>query len=164
MTDQEMMNQLESMKEAMLNGFAALTEKIDSVEQRMTEKIDGVEQRMTEKIDGVEQRMTEKIDGVEQRMTDRQNQFEEHMLEEFRKVMETMDARFSQQDQKLAESIHEVKVYMELAVGNRVSALYEGYEIEHSHRVGLERDSRWMQRQLEDIRTRLSLLENKETA
>ncbi len=153
MTDQEMMNQLESMKEAMLNGFAALTEKIDSVEQRMTEKIDGVEQRMTEK-----------IDGVEQRMTDRQNQFEEHMLEEFRKVMETMDARFSQQDQKLAESIHEVKVYMELAVGNRVSALYEGYEIEHSHRVGLERDSRWMQRQLEDIRTRLSLLENKETA
>ncbi len=153
MTDQEMMNQLESMKEAMLNGFAALTEKIDSVEQRMTEKIDSVEQRMTEK-----------IDGVEQRMTDRQNQFEEHMLEEFRKVMETMDARFSQQDQKLAESIHEVKVYMELAVGNRVSALYEGYEIEHSHRVGLERDSRWMQRQLEDIRTRLSLLENKETA
>lgn len=153
MTDQEMMNQLESMKEAMLNGFAALTEKIDSVEQRMTEKIDDVEQRMTEK-----------IDGVEQRMTDRQNQFEEHMLEEFRKVMETMDARFSQQDQKLAESIHEVKVYMELAVGNRVSALYEGYEIEHSHRVGLERDSRWMQRQLEDIRTRLSLLENKETA
>ncbi len=153
MTDQEMMNQLESMKEAMLNGFAALTEKIDSVEQRMTEKIDSVEQRMTEK-----------IDGVEQRMTDRQNQFEEHMLEEFRKVMETMDARFSQQDQKLAESIHEVKVYMELAVGNRVSALYEGYEIEHSHRAGLERDSRWMQRQLEDIRTRLSLLENKETA
>ena len=86
------------------------------------------------------------------------------MQAEFQKVLDTMDAKFAGQDQKLAESTHDVKVYMELAVGNRVTALYEGYEIEHSHRVSLERDSRWLAKQLEDIQVRLAVLEKKETA
>lgn len=153
MTDQEILKQFESMKDAMMSGFAALNERID-----------GVEQRMTEKIDGVEQRMTEKIDGVEQRMTQRQDQFEEAMLEEFRKMTDTIDEKFLESDRKLAEAIHEVKVYMELAVGKRVSALYEGYEIEHAHRVDLENTTKWMKRQLETIRNRLDVLEEKHSA
>ena len=80
------------------------------------------------------------------------------------KYLSSSDIAAHVQDRKLAESTHDVKVYMELAVGNRVTALYEGYEIEHSHRVSLERDSRWLAKQLEDIQVRLAVLEKKETA
>lgn len=152
MTDQEILQQFERMNSRM-----------DQMSDRMELMLKSIT-ALNDKIDSVEQRMTEKIDSVEQRMADRQDRFEEHMMEEFRKVLDTMDAKFVQQDQKIAESIHEVKVYMELAVGNRVTSLYEGYEIEHSHRVGLERDTKWMERRLDDIQTRLAILESKETA
>lgn len=175
MNEQMILEQLQLLNANMTKGFQAvdakmealeqrMTEKIEAVEQRMMERIDDVEQRMIERINDVEQRMTEKIEAVEQRMTERQSQFEAHMQAEFQKVLDTMDAKFAGQDRKLAESTHDVKVYMELAVGNRVTALYEGYEIEHSHRVSLERDSRWLAKQLEDIQVRLAVLEKKETA
>ena len=175
MNEQMILEQLQLLNANMTKGFQTvdakmealeqrMTEKIEAVEQRMMERIDDVEQRMIERINDVEQRMTEKIEAVEQRMTERQSQFEAHMQAEFQKVLDTMDAKFSGQDRKLAESTHDVKVYMELAVGNRVTALYEGYEIEHSHRVSLERDSRWLAKQLEDIQVRLAVLEKKETA
>ncbi len=153
MNEQMILDQLQKLNDNVTKGFQAVDEKMEALEQRMAEKIDDVERRMTEKIEGVEQRMTE-----------RQSQFEEHMQEEFQKVLDTMDAKFAEQDRKLAESIHDVKVYMELAVGNRVTALYEGYEIEHSHRVSLERNARWVEKQLEDIQVRLAVLEKKATA
>ncbi len=164
MNEQMILEQLQLLNANMTKGFQAVDAKMEALEQRMTEKIEAVEQRMMERIDDVEQRMSEKIEAVEQRMTERQSQFEAHMQAEFQKVLDTMDAKFAGQDQKLAESTHDVKVYMELAVGNRVTALYEGYEIEHSHRVSLERDSRWLAKQLEDIQVRLAVLEKKETA
>lgn len=175
MNEQMILEQLQLLNANMTKGFQAvdakmealeqrMTEKIEAVEQRMMERIDDVEQRMIERINDVEQRMTEKIEAVEQRMTERQSQFEAHMQAEFQKVLDTMDAKFAGQDRKLAESTHDIKVYIELAVGNRVTALYEGYEIEHSHRVSLERDSRWLAKQLEDIQVRLAVLEKKETA
>ena len=161
----QMANRMDSMQELILKSISALNGKIDSVEQSMTEKIDGVEQRMTEKINGVEQNMTEKIDGVEQRMTARQEAFEEHMLEEFHKQNETLDAKFHQIEEELQRSVHETKVYVELAVGKRITALFDGYELEHSHRVGLEQDALRIQRIMEDIQTRLAVLESKgETA
>lgn len=142
MNEQMILEQLQLLNANMTKGFQAVDAKMEALEQRMTEKIEAVEQRMTE----------------------RQSQFEAHMQAEFQKVLDTMDAKFAGQDRKLAESTHDVKVYMELAVGNRVTALYEGYEIEHSHRVSLERDSRWLAKQLEDIQVRLAVLEKKETA
>lgn len=171
MNEQLILEQLQKLNENMNQGFLDIKEEMGALEKRVNGRIDAVElridtveQRLNERIDTVEQRLNERIDTVEQGMIARQEQFEEHMLAEFRNVIQTVDAKFAESDEKLAEAIHEVKVYMEVAVGNRVTALFDGYEIEHSHRVTLERNTNWLKRQMEEIQTRLAVLENKHPA
>lgn len=187
MNEQLILEQLQKLNENMNQGFQSIREemgtlgkRMDSMENRvqgLENRIQGLENRvqsiedrmqsMEDRMQSMEssiQRLDAKIDHVEKNMIARQEQFEEHMLAEFQNVLRTIDAKFLEYDKKLEEAIHEVKVYMEVAVGNRVTALFDGYEIEHSHRVTLERNTGWLKRQVEEIQTRLAVLEDKHSA
>lgn len=124
--EQELMEQMEALKEMM----QLLNLKLDSVEDKL-------QQRMGE---------------LHERQEKGRKAFERDMLEEFAKQNETLDRRMSEVE-------HNLKVYMESAVGRRMEVLFEGYSIQRDRSGVLEQGERDLQRQIDEIQVRLAVLE-----
>jgi len=189
MTDNEMiMEQLQSLRKSMEKGFQSVNHRIDGLDQRMDgldqridgldQKIDGVEQSLTNriddldrKIDGVEQSLTNRIDDldrktndVEQRMVKRQTEFQNQVMAELQKQTDTLNDKILETDEHLCDVEHQIKVYMENAVGKRVDVLLEGYEFNRDHIAEIKSNEKHLQRQLDELQVRMAVLEKKVSA
>ena len=61
---------------------------------------------------------------------------------------------------KIKESETRIKVYVENEVSKRIDALFDGYKLTHEKQWELERKTDEMQRQIENLQNRLSVIEN----
>ena len=61
---------------------------------------------------------------------------------------------------KIKESETRIKVYVENEVSKRIEALFDGYKLTHEKQWELERKTDEMQRQIENLQNRLSVIEN----
>lgn len=181
MTDSEMMMEqfqslretMESMRGVMEKGFQAVNQRMDGFERRMDsldQRMDSLEQRMDgldQRMNGFEQRMDgldRKIDAVEQRVVERQNEFQSVVLAELQKQTDTLNDKILETDEHLCAVEHQLKVYMESAVGKRVSVLLEGYEFNRDHIAEVKSNEKHLQRQLDELQVRLAVVEKKVSA
>lgn len=79
------------------------------------------------------------------------------MMEQFKLVVDSVG-------HMLEESEHRMKVYMELEIGKRIDALFDGYKLTHEKQWELEHKTERMEEQINDLQARLSALEKKLSA
>lgn len=92
---------------------------------------------------------------------------ENEMLEQFKLVIDSVgqmiqdsEKRMIQRmEEKIAESEHNMKLYMELNVEKRIDALFDGYKLTHEKQWELEHETQRMKEQISSLETRLSALE-----
>lgn len=149
------------------------TEMILDQLKKIENRIDGIQGQMDsmqEKIDGMQGQMDsmqEKMDGMQGQINGLDNKFESFksdMLNELQKQTDTLNEKSAEIDRHLHETEHNLKVYMENAVGSRVTALMEGFEINRDNIARNMRFNRRLQEQVDDLSTRVAVLESKTSA
>lgn len=75
--------------------------------------------------------------------------------------IEGMEERFNA---KIEEEIRGVKVYIENDIGKRIDSLFDGYKLTHEKQWELERETEKLKEQVNDLQTRLALIEKKISA
>ena len=94
---------------------------------------------------------------------------ENEMLEQFKLVIDSVgqmiqdsEKRMIQRmEEKIAESEHNMKLYMELNVEKRIDALFDGYKLTHEKQWELERETEALKSKVDDLQTRVAALESK---
>lgn len=181
MIDKELLEQFQGLKDIMVQGFAAMNQRMDALERRqdtLGQKVDVLEQKidsLEKRQDAFEQRILGEFTQFKAEMqgefaqfkTEMQGeftQFKEDVYAELQKQTDTLDEKISGMDKQMRQMQHELKVYMEVAVGGRMAALFDGYEIERDKLAHLEKDTQRITRKLDDFGVRLAVLESKFTA
>lgn len=83
------------------------------------------------------------------------------MLQAILAGIEGMEERFNA---KIEEEIRGVKVYIENDIGKRIDSLFDGYKLTHEKQWELERETEKLKEQVNDLQTRLALIEKKISA
>ena len=85
----------------------------------------------------------------------------EELKEEFQTGIKESETRvMDYTNSKIKESETRIKVYVENEVSKRIDALFDGYKLTHEKQWELERKTDEMQRQIENLQNRLSVIEN----
>lgn len=83
-------------------------------------------------------------------------------------LMEQMIAVMQQQTDTIVEmvdqKIRDVKVFIENDIGKRIDTLFDGYKLAHEKQWELEHVTEKLKEQVNDLQTRLAILEKKVSA
>ncbi len=79
------------------------------------------------------------------------------MLEQFQLVVDSVQ-------KMIEESEHRMKVYMELKLEKRMDSLFDGYKLTHEKQWELEHETEVLKQQIDDLQTRLAIVEKKLSA
>ena len=79
------------------------------------------------------------------------------MLEQFQILTDTVAKMIDDSERRM-------KVYMENQVGKRIDSLFDGYKLAHEKQWELERETEKLKEQVNDLQTRLTMLEKKISA
>ena len=97
---------IEELHKVVVQGFASVNDRIDSVETRLTSRVDTVEARLTSRIDTVEARLTSRIDSVEGKMDTEFGRVKDALLEHGRQLKDIRSALDRKVDRDELEARH----------------------------------------------------------
>lgn len=116
--------------------------------------------RMQENMENMQENMENMQESMEKKIDD----FKSEMLDEFQKQNETLDEKSAEIDRHLRDTEHNLKIYMENAVDKRMTALREGREIDQEYIDRNMRTGRHNSERIDDLETRVAVLESKTSA
>lgn len=90
------------------------------------------------------------------------------LLEQFQMIFQGMSQMEERLTQRIKDEIHESEqrthAYIENTVGKRIDTLFDGYKLTHEKQWELERETEKLKEQVNELQTRLAVIEKKISA
>lgn len=104
------------------------------------------------------------LQAIAQLMEQQKKDILESVKQETNALREIMQQQMDTVQDMLADTEHRMKVYIENDVGKRIDSLFDGYKLTHEKQWELERETEKLKEQVNDLQTRLALIEKKISA
>ena len=76
-------------------------------------------------------------------------------------IAELLEQQTQEFNHKLEQRTKKIELAIENQVSKRIDALFDGYKLTHEKQWELERKANMLEAQIDDLKTRLSILESK---
>ena len=86
------------------------------------------------------------------------------LLEQFQMIFQGMAQMETRLRSEIRESEQRTHAYIENTVGKRIDTLFDGYKLTHEKQWELERETEKLKEQVNELQTRLAVIEKKISA